>query len=288
MKLKLRFRIVIHVWGGFGSQLLGLSSAIELTKRFPNRKIRMVFHSSGITERLLEIPIDWLSSYEVVQSLDYRPSTDNISKSHVRTLRLITKTLVSNFAAFIGVLSRLEDGSLDELKPWILQLRGHYTNIALSDGTISKLASLLKLEDFEDVNFKQSTAIHLRLGDLVGNKSKSHIDISRLSETLLKIDGGSSFEVFSDSTASEVKRFLGPLVPESINWNSFNISPIETIQRCFSSNVFLGTNSKLSIWIAIFRANSNLGDRTYLPFEMQRQIIVESHLMHKFVRIKTY
>jgi hypothetical protein len=288
MKLKLRFRIVIHVWGGFGSQLLGLSSAIELTKRFPNRKIRMVFHSSGITERLLEIPIDWLSSYEVVQSLDYRPSTDNISKSHIRTLRLITKTLVSNFAAFIGVLSRLEDGSLDELKPWILQLRGHYTNIALSDETISKLASLLKLEDFEDVNFKHSTTIHLRLGDLVGNKSKSHIDISRLSETLLKIDGGSSFEVFSDSTASEVKRFLGPLAPESINWNSFNISPIETIQRCFSSNVFLGTNSKLSIWIAIFRANSNLGDRTYLPFEMQRQIIVESHLMHKFVRIKTY
>ncbi len=52
----------VHCWGGLGSQLFALAHAYELHKKFPNRKILLLMHTSGVSERFSEL--DFLGDFE--------------------------------------------------------------------------------------------------------------------------------------------------------------------------------------------------------------------------------
>jgi hypothetical protein len=50
------------------------------------------------------------------------------------------------------------------------------------------------------------------------------------------------------------------------------LSPKQVIQIGFSSEVFIGTSSKISIWIALFRIHANRGS-TFLPSGLQNRTL---------------
>ena len=48
-------RLVIHCWGGLGSQLYAWAMAEMVQTKYPRRKIEIVFHSSGVTKRYSDL-----------------------------------------------------------------------------------------------------------------------------------------------------------------------------------------------------------------------------------------
>ena len=62
------------MWGGLGSQLFGVSLVHSLKKRFPNRSIITVLHSSGVTRRDPEI-------IKLFPELDFVISDDFIGRA---------------------------------------------------------------------------------------------------------------------------------------------------------------------------------------------------------------
>jgi hypothetical protein len=135
-KFEFRFApsINVHVWGGFGSQLFALIIAERLQIKTRLRRIKIIFHSSGVTERKLEIPEIWLEQFKVEIRDDYRDrslsqgvrdSNSNISKIRKRIKNiLITSGLTATSNS---------EKAFSELKPWVVSIRGHYTELQLRE-----------------------------------------------------------------------------------------------------------------------------------------------------------
>ena len=60
----------VHVWGGFGSQLFGVSLALELCENSSNKDISLIFHNSGITRRNLELDLK-VAPFKIVSRDDF-------------------------------------------------------------------------------------------------------------------------------------------------------------------------------------------------------------------------
>ena len=65
LTLKILPRVRVHSWGGFGSQLFAMIIAERLIAKKGLRQIMIVFHTSGVTERELEIPKSWLDRFRI-------------------------------------------------------------------------------------------------------------------------------------------------------------------------------------------------------------------------------
>jgi hypothetical protein len=120
--------------------------------------------------------------------------------------------------------------------------------------------------------------IHYRLGDLLTLEEKSPIPKERLSRVLGNILdlGFADFVVDSDSPEIAVSNIREVLSLSGYIDNTkislFNGSLLEFISTGIEANVFVGTNSKISIWIALFRVNRSIG-MTFLP----KEIAVDFH-----------
>ena len=51
-----------------------------------------------------------------------------------------------------------------------------------------------------------------------------------------------------------------------------DMSPLKTVHECVRSKVFIGTNSKISIWVAILRATKNSDQISYLPESIKHML----------------
>jgi len=74
MRIFSRLPIRVHCWGGFGSQIFACVIAKRLASLFPARKIVLIFHSSGVTRRTLEIPKGFTGDFTVLTQDDFRTS----------------------------------------------------------------------------------------------------------------------------------------------------------------------------------------------------------------------
>jgi hypothetical protein len=252
-------KLRVHSWGGLGSQLFALSFIYDLQKKFPKKKILLVHHTSGVSRRLFELESILESNISLKLIDDYKPNQDinqNKNKSELKYLFIkIIKNILEKLYIFINVD---QNPDINKIKPWTTMIRGHYSKKLISDSFLSYC-----IEKFKNYNFHFSSktlVIHYRLGDLINLPNKSIIDPKYLIEKIRKIVETDKLEqilVYSD-TISEAKKLLSPIENLS-NFTQFSDeSTFTVVQNAISAKYFIGTNSKVSIWISKFRNYQNI------------------------------
>jgi hypothetical protein len=259
--LKNRLPLRIHCWGGFGSQLNALCFALELAQRNPTRNLVLVFHTGGVTRRQVEIQ-ELIPEFISSETID-----DYVDKIFFRKKVNLARKLVSKILFFSRVIvSPSCNRDFSKIKPWTLSSRGHYSYMRFSHTVLDELANFLALGRASAV--AAPLVLHYRLGDLLKLEkafSKSHEILS-----VAKDFNPGRWLVLSDSTKEAFDLLSGNNF--GVEFNGFmNLEPIQVMQIGFSSDVFIGTTSKLSIWVAVFRLIAGRG-LTFLPKAMQFEL----------------
>ena len=251
----------IHCWGGFGSQLFGILQYWNLQRRFPGRKLVLIFHTSGVTRRNLEIKSLLRNiRFKVVNDFAEQRKRSTEQLKFTSKFGLVRAKFYAMFKVLlkkIGFLTDLENRkAYSAIKPWLFSVRGHYTNYPYCSADLLKLYELISSVDRDNLG-KESLAnvltIQYRLGDLLHLPEKSFVDPKLLLDVTDSITDKSHISktiLLTDSPAEATKL----LDASSRNWIIANQSPISTINICVASSEFIGTNSKISFWITVFRA----------------------------------
>ena len=277
--------IRVHIWGGFGSQLFGLVIAWRLSTSHRYRRVKLIFHTSGVSERVRELPLSWLSDYSINEIQDFAKSRMGVGPSQSTSTSKTLVSFLNSVLIRIGLLARANtDLELRRLKPWVLALRGHYTEFRLEDLEITRLMSLFEISKKRP--FDNVLSIHYRLGDLLKLSSKSYIQPNRIKEALNHLSHKNiPVVILSDSDSEVVSSLLASHLNERGS-SYLRMSPIDTIRSCVNSVEFLGTNSKLSLWIAIFRLSE--GAMTALPRELLNHLENEIELENQSQKLLVY
>lgn len=269
MNLSLPLRI--HSWGGFGSQLNALAFALEIQNRDFCRPLEIVIHTGGVTERKPEILglIPDLIRHSVQE--DFRPSSQLVKNT------TSIRTKLSKILNFLKVLRKdIGDFTSIEIKPWTLSIRGHYSYFRYSKPVIDELISILSI-DLNCNDFRQSKVVHYRLGDLL-HLEKEYVGPEMLIQVMTSIDL-SDWKILTDSPQQAQEMFQKVGAPiKSVSFKC--IDSILVIQAGVSAKYFIGTSSKISIWISLFRTHLNMGN-TYMPKSMKfgmQQMMDESSI----------
>jgi hypothetical protein len=137
-------------------------------------------------------------------------------------------------------------------------IRGHYSKRLISDNFLSYCVEKFTNHDFHFLS--QTLVIHYRLGDLINLPNKSIIDPNYVIEKTRKIAERDKLEqilVYSD-TITEAKKLLSSIEYLSNNIRFSDESTFIVVQNAISAKHFIGTNSKVSIWISKFRKYQNI------------------------------
>jgi len=262
-----RIPIKVHCWGGFGSQLFACVVARRLNERFPQRKIVVVFHSSGVTARHLEVPQSFLQGSRVTLSNDFQGESKSNGSTAGKSQQNRIKTFIILLLRKLRFLVRLNsEMEFRHIRYWSLEVRGHYTQLSLTENEIDWVISSLGI-DLKNNLSDDVFSVHFRLGDLMKLSTKSFIPVERVTRTLLSVPNVNTLSIYSDSSEQEVRM----LIADALTPLSFKVSQLPTLQvikNCVENSYFLGTNSKISLWIALIRCTKSLGKATYLPHEM--------------------
>jgi hypothetical protein len=131
-------------------------------------------------------------------------------------------------------------------------------------------------------------AAHFRLGDLLHLGSKKPIDVATLScgiQAAREFMNNQNAPIFVCSDSVEIA--LSDLIRHS-PYKKFipvHLAPRETIYFLTQVSCFVGTPSKISEWVAVFRLNSGRGLVSFLPRQMKSQvnrIVGEASLIHYY------
>lgn len=274
-----RFSREIHIWGGLGSQLYGLALALDIRERMPSYRNKLVFHTSGVTERQLEIGtlLNQLG-FEYVEKLDF---VSDHSDAEIASNRINLLVSIRRVVVYILRQSRIIAGCnyRTDAKFWTTQIRGHYAYRKISKKTLGVLFDGLELGN-NDANNKELTSrivVHYRLGDLLLLEEKGEIALERLSSAIfteLKNNQQTkNLLVLTDSPEVCRTRFNSVILDlESLGVSTTisSESSIQTIVCGVKAESFIGTNSKISFWIIYFRDLINPSSNritSYAPIE---------------------
>lgn len=270
LTLKILPRVRVHSWGGFGSQLFAMIIAERLIAKKGLRQIMIVFHTSGVTERELEIPKSWLDRFRIKQVADYHPQSLRNSEPRRKALFVVMRERLKVILSLIGFTSTSNsEEEFLELRPWVLSIRGHYTRIHLTEREIHEL--MMKFGLSNTAQSIKEAAIHYRLGDLITSESKEIITPNRIIQAWKEgMTTELPLKIFSDSTRQDFEG-VWQEVQGPANYEFYSLSPIQTIQSCFKVQEFLGTNAKLSLWVAVLRSGIST-KKTLIPNEIRLQV----------------
>jgi len=284
------FPLRIHCWGGLGSQFFALSTFLLLSKKFPNRKLVLVLHSGGVTERTSEID-GFLPIGNIKKVSDFNAKKSRTIESLESSQNLSIKGLLKLLAYRSGFVSDLS-GSIKELKPWILSVRGHYTNLKIPHDCINELVCISGVENFHgngEPNSINSLSIHYRIGDLLNVKPESLVSKETLVDlvnALKKVNSIDKIHLYSDSLvlASQYLEICGLTI------ECHDEDTLSAVKALSHASTFIGTNSKVSLWIVIFRIFFNIRMKSYIPAAMLPQLVAvtdlsEAQLIESFVKL---
>ena len=247
--------------------MLGVALCIDLQARFPWRSIHLVHHTSGVTERKLEIDLQVLG-FEVEMYEDFQHSNQ---VSYQKDLRIFPRKLVKGIARFLQFHSASNtDYEYARLKPWVLSIRGHYSHRTLSDESLTRIAELIGISNQLDSSKDHDTiVVHYRLGDLVDIHNKSYIDPTTISRVISNT--ANSFNLNCIRIYSDSPEIVWELLGRSFQDYELEIvsrTTLQTICELVKSRVFVGTNSKISIWVAILRDHMWSDKPSFLPKQL--------------------
>ena len=253
----------------------------------------LIIHTSGITRRDIEIE-SLLQNilFKVVDDFDgqRRPTIKQLKPSRkIEAIKAKFYVLAKAFLKTAGLLSDLENNkAYNSVKPWLLSVRGHYTSYPFSSADVLKLYEVISSVDSEALggeSLVEVLAIQYRLGDLLNLPDKGFVDPKLLIDITNSIAGKSNISktiLLTDSPAEATQL----LDTGKRNWKVANLSPISTIKICVESSEFIGTNSKISFWISVFRAF--IGKESHITdvFQGKLHIITNQIQAPKFIFYK--
>ncbi len=234
----------------------------------------MVFHNGGVTKRSPEIA-QYFRKDEVRIVLDFSNSSSGSKALPVKfSLRRAGRTIIVRFLIYSGFLSNCDEkDSFTSLKPWVLQIRGHYSYLRIKRATIMKIYTSMNKEREVDPA-RYFIGVHDRLGDLLSLDSKgptsSHAVISELHKAIQE-NPAIGVRVFSDSIEEAKKRLMS--VESLADIEYCDQDPKSTIIQLVSSRYFLGTSSKISIWVVIFRNSVDPQGINVMPSNLRENLI---------------
>lgn len=248
-------KLRVHSWGGLGSQLFALSLLFELKKRFPSREMLLIHHTSGISQRLFELDSILDTSIKLRVIDDYNLLSHNNSKTnHKKKLKTFsTKKFKSILEGTRLSINYDQNKDPNSIKPWTVMIRGHYSDTLVSKDFYSYCIN--KLNCTKQKATSNSLIIHYRLGDLINLPGKSIIPPDNLIEKVKQISKNENFTkivIYSDSI-NEAQNKLLP-IEKLFSEVEYSSKPtIEVVRNSINAKYFVGTHSKVSIWIIKFR-----------------------------------
>jgi hypothetical protein len=260
--------IKINTWGGLGSQLFAWALAIEIGDRFSKRKICLVFHTGGVTKRHQEFSL-LIPKYNEIVMEDFNKKPSNNQDQNITLLKML-KVCVRKTLIKIGFVAEANtDRDLKIIKFFVLDIRGHYSYKELNTKTIKlildRLISLGYVTNNENSTVKN--IIHYRLGDLLSLSSKSHLHPTQFQLVLDNHVNIKEWTVFSDSPEIAIAE-LHKTFPH-LKFRSGGENVWDTISKSINSEIFLGSNSKISIWILLFRSIILAEKINYMPLGLK-------------------
>lgn len=264
-------KLVIHCWGGLGSQLYAWAMAEMITRKFPRRKLQIVFHSSGVTKRYSDLMF-LSSSFNIKFKDDFISDAESkldSSNGHYSITRILTR-----FLKFIRiVLNCNTNEEFNRIKPWTLSLRGHYSYINLDPVIIEKMLSQIYIQfrraSFKSIKQDSSLSVHYRLGDLKQLKNKTYIESKILGNCIQKTVFIKKCKVvmLCSDDQSFAKQLLQNFLPSETTIVESDVW--KTLFNLVEANYFIGTNSKISLWATIFRKAIDTHSWNSLPEQMK-------------------
>ncbi len=273
------YRLGIHSWGGLGSQLYAVALASEVETRFPSRRICIFVHSSGVTYRSNEL-IELNPGIELVNIDDFKGyghrealGKRNLFSGWAKNRRELAGKILSRFG-IVGFVEKTVD--ISQLKPWVRDIRGHYSTLNFREVSLERVSVLLRthggnvITNLEEQSFH---VIHYRLGDLLTHADKPHIELDRIRSSIQK----SAVDVdrlpillFSDSPKEAFDRISTFMNPEKLVVMESKAS--EALSYISKSKVFIGTNSKISVWGSILKCLEQNTVEIYIPLEIKHHL----------------
>jgi len=278
-------KVVVHSWGGFGSQLNALGLAYCLSLKYPKRRIRIVFRTGGEHKAFYELNDLQINEFEIrFKKIDEKVThiMPSVLTPNLNTYKNFAKASLIKLGLYATCESKSE---FDSIKPWVLVIRGSY-NLFPSKEFINYLQK--KIEHKVENLLNNDVTVHYRLGDLITLETKSPISeeilLQQLNSTVKDTSSISCTILSSDPDTASLK--FAQLKTSMIIKSDY-ATPVEVLKIGTKSKIFLGTNSKISMWVVFIRMNLGLKN-SFLPNSFKS--IFDQSFEEKFIReyIKFY
>ena len=278
-------KVGVHSWGGFGSQLNALGLAYGLSLKYPKRRIRIVFRTGGEHKAFYELNDLQINEFEIrFKKIDEKVThiMPSVLTPNLNTYKNFAKASLIKLGLYATCESKSE---FDSIKPWVLVIRGSY-NLFPSKEFINYLQK--KIEHKVENLLYNDVTVHYRLGDLITLETKSPISeeilLQQLNSTVKDTSSISCTILSSDPDTASLK--FAQLKTSMIIKSDY-ATPVEVLKIGTKSKIFLGTNSKISMWVVFIRMNLGLKN-SFLPNSFKS--IFDQSFEEKFIReyIKFY
>ena len=255
----------IHCWGGLGSQLFALALAHDLKSQHPNRKISLVLHTSGVTLRQSELDFVGGKIYPISQVNDFQVDHRNKLSSNRSSTTFFKSIIKKSLIAFRFICIGNSDLDFKKISPWTISVRGHYLDRKISPSFFDYLLlSLdLRVEDLDPSKFE--LAIHYRMGDLLSLTEKSFVPAEKIVNQVNLVARGTEkikITVYSDSPIEAKEHLIAAGLKQ--NFTVREVATVQVIRECINVDFFIGTNSKVSLWIVNLRRYLGRLNNNYL------------------------
>ena len=274
----------VHCWGGLGSQMYAWALFERLQNKFPDRKFKLVFHTGGVTKRLPDLePLFMKNEKDFVQDFE-RSKNTALGKSQNRKLTSsIKKTIIKVIKQILAktgfVASANNELEFSKLKPWVISIRGHYSEIRIDLGTIILMETRAEISgsNFRIIRKQNEEldVLHYRLGDLLSLAEKSPIETKRIVKTIQEAKAGITHDlwVLSDSPSHAVELLQREDSEIRVKSDDGSLDAWQSLMAMSNANIFIGTSSKLSIWAIIFRALLLEEAPSYISKEVKHHVV---------------
>ena len=268
-------KIYVHCWGGLGSQLHAWATIEQLKVKFPRKKIIFVFHSGGVTRRTPAV--NFLQNNYKFRFVDDYVLTKKINERkrvYLPSLKKLAKHFLIRTSFLLEANNVIEQ---KKIKPWTLVLRGHYSDVEISNDTLARIthqvSNFLGIEaGLAGIKMKK-LGLHYRLGDLQKLSDKNIIEpnaISTFIDGIIQLRDIDVIEVYSDDLKSAQDKLV-KILPKTTKFKEAEIW--DTISRLIQVEFFVGTNSKISVWITLLRINLHPNSFSILPISMRDNLL---------------
>lgn len=268
----------IHIFGGLGAQLSGIFVERFINEKYKSLKTSVYLHNDPNFEFSYAKDGNELNSYKekILVLHDY------LVPKHLRNKEYSKLTISLSYSR--RILNRIRLAfiyvdNLQTLSEWTP--RPLIRNLQISEVTLDS-----EVEEFArfafDLNLEAKIVpifvSHWRLGDLYLRSKKSAGEQEKFVEFLSKLLNDNNVTtqyIFSDSPEL-VRNFLEERINKSNAIANLDIIGAESpawdiLNLGCQAQIFVGTYSKLSLWVAAIRCSRGLGGSTFLPTRQSKE-----------------